>query len=166
MKNYFLLIFFLFTSLAYSQVSEDLEPFWAIQSNISADIEVHPATSHRLEITGKPSSISQVRCRIIDNRLEIFASDPDLKDIHLKIFTPSIKAVDLKNGGKFTWDNQAYAEMDNFVVSVEKGAIAELSETHFENLVTRTDNTSKVHFKSADVLVSSSENGKQIIIYN
>ncbi|MGA9326468.1 MAG: DUF2807 domain-containing protein [Salegentibacter sp.] len=165
MKNLFILALILISGKIFAQKIIETEEFRALDSNLGADIEVVPSSDYHLEISGNPEAFENFSYKISRHSLELRSKHEgvDFSKVSIKIFVPDIEAIRMSNGGKLTMD-EGFSPMKNFVISVENNATADLSNIEFRNLVVNAEESTDVKYKSAKNLVSSSGEGRQVII--
>lgn len=166
MKNLFLITFLLVSGLGIAQKNIQLEDFKALDSKIGAEIHLVKSSEYRMEISGNTDQIDQLDYYMDDNSLKLKSKQPgnNLGSLKITFYVPSLKVISITNGATLSM-NDAFDGMDNLVISITKGARADLSNISFNNIVANLEDEDDLQYKSVDHLVmSTSGNGHGRVI--
>lgn len=153
MKNLFLLISMLFTSLVFSQESLDLDAFEGLDSTIGATIHIMKSQEHKMTISGDEKAIEAIEWEIMDDNLSLKSNNSamDYQSVTITLHTPSIKMLFMTNGGVVTLDNK-FSRINDFTVKADNGAVIDLSDVKFVNLVTHSSNGGEIRYQYSNHL--------------
>lgn len=160
-------LFLCATGLSFGQKSEDLSTFEAVSSDIGADIHIVKSEHYKIELTGDSDVLAFIDWEIDRAALKITTQKPDLNydTVQITVYMPKIQTIALSNGGVMTMDD-AFSRIPTLVVSAEDGSIVDLSNIDFQTLITASDRSKQVLYKSAQTLVSSYHRGKSVTVKN
>lgn len=153
MKNMFLVVVMLLSTLAFAQAPDKFE---GIESTAGAPIEIVKSSEYNIGFSGDESILEHIVWEVEDNTLKITSDggDGNYKDITITVYTPSLSVIGLSNGGSVTMDEK-FSRMKSFVVSAEDGASVDLSKIDFNTLVVTSSKDSSVLYKSANTFVKT-----------
>lgn len=157
-----------FTVFSIGQNARDLPPFQAISSNIGADVHIVKSENHHIEFSGPAELLDYIDVEIDNSSLQLTTSRPDLQydgTVRITVFAPKLQTITMSNRGTTTMDD-AFSRIATLVVSVEDEAMVDLSNIDFQTLITASDRSKQVLYKSAQTVVSSYNRGKGVSLKN
>lgn len=159
MKNLFFITFLLVTSLGFAQKNVKLESFKALDSKVGAEIHLVKSSEYRMEISGKAEEMELLDYYMDDESFKLRSKDTGnvLSNLKITLYVPSLKVIAITNGTRLSMDG-AFDGTDNLVISVTKGARADLSDISFSNIVANLEDEDDLKYKSVDNLVMSTSN--------
>ncbi len=163
MKNVLLTTFVLITALSFSQKTESLDGFEALDSNVGATINIMKSTEHKISISGDSDAVNSVTWDVEDKNLKIRSNrgNANYNNVVITVHTPSISVLTLADGGTATLDEK-FSRLESFVASAADGATVDLSKIEFKNLVAQSSGGGRVIYKFATNLISNPADGGKV----
>lgn len=160
MKQLLLACSLLFMAHSFGQKEMVVDAFETFSSNVGAKMSIMKSTEYRIALLGEAEKVDQISWELADNTLHIWTNSPqtDFQTVEVIVYTPTITAVALTDGGALTMDG-AFSQIENFEISAVEGATADLSNIDFRNLVAKALQGGEILYKSTRTLVSSTDEG-------
>ncbi len=150
-------------SLAFSQRTLSLNEFKSFDSEINATITIVQSSTYKVELIGEYALLNGIGVAVLDNTLKIKAirGDMNFEKTEIRVYTPSMREINLAKGGMLTMDKE-FSKIKDFSVSAGEGAKVDLSNIAFDNLVANATSGAQIFYKSVRSLVASSNGGAEI----